>query len=111
MLFQQIDLSGLDRWSIGNRAATHALLAEYHNIFNLELGELGYIDLTKHEIRVVDDEPFKKRFRRIPPPMGNEVRAHVKEISEVGLICPSQSQWCNVIMLVQKKGKSLHFLH
>ena len=30
-------------------------------------------DLAKHEIRVIDDEPFKERFQRIPPPMVDEV--------------------------------------
>ena len=60
--------------------------------------------LVKHEIRVVDDEPFKERFQRIPPPMEEEVRAHMKEMLEAGTICPSQSPWCNVVMLVRKDG-------
>ena len=62
VLFQQLDLSGLEGWSDENQAATHALLAEYHDIFSLEPGELGCTDLVKHEIRVVDEEPFKERF-------------------------------------------------
>ena len=45
------------------------------------------MDLVKHEIRVVDDEPFKERFQRIPPPMVDEVHAHMKEMLEVGAIC------------------------
>ena len=62
MLFQQPDLSGLEGWSNENQAAAHALLAEYHNIFSLEPGELGCTDLAKYEVRVVDNEPFKERF-------------------------------------------------
>ena len=27
------------------------------------------MELAKHEIRVVDDKPFKERFQRIPPLM------------------------------------------
>ena len=53
VLFQQLELSGLEGWSDKNQAATHALLAEYHDIFSLEPGELGCTDLVKHEIRVV----------------------------------------------------------
>ena len=34
----------------------------------------------KHEIWVVNDEPFKERLWRIPPPMVEEVRAHMKEM-------------------------------
>ena len=55
VLFQQLDLSGLEGWSEGNQVTAHALLAEYHVIFSLELGELGCTNLTKHEFRVVDD--------------------------------------------------------
>ena len=66
LLFWQLDLSGLDKWSDGNQAAAWTLLAEYNDIFFLEPGELGCMDLVKHEIRVVDDEPFKERFQRIP---------------------------------------------
>ena len=62
LLFQQLDLSGLDKWSDGNQAAAQALLVEYHDNFFMEIGELGCTDLVKHEIRVVDDEPFKERF-------------------------------------------------
>ena len=62
VLFQQLDLSGLKGWSGKDQAATHALLVENHNIFSLEPIELAYTDLAKHEIKVTDDEPFKKRF-------------------------------------------------
>ena len=63
---------------------------EYH-IFSLEPGELGCTDLAMHEIKVTDDDPFKERSSRIPPPMVDEVHAHVKEMLEVGAIHPSQS--------------------
>ena len=41
VLFQQLDLSGLEGWSDKNQAAAHALLAEYHDIFPLEPEEMG----------------------------------------------------------------------
>ena len=88
VLFQQLDLSGLEGWFKGNQAAAHALLAEYHNIFTLEPGELGCTNLAKHKVRFVGDEPFKVWFWRIPPPMVEEVRVHMKEILEAGAICP-----------------------
>ena len=62
MLLQQLDLSGLEGWSRANCASAHALLTEYHDIFSLEPGELDCPSLAKHEIRVVDDKPFKERF-------------------------------------------------
>ena len=60
MLLQQLDLSGLEGWSGINNASAHTLLTKYHNIFSLEPGELGCTILAKHEIQVVDDEPFKE---------------------------------------------------
>ena len=41
--------------------------------------------------------------------MVDEVWAHVKEMLEVGAICPSQSPWCNAVILVCKKDRGLHF--
>ena len=109
VLLQQLDLSGLEGWSEANQVTGHTLSAEYHDIFSLEPRELHCTDLVKHEIRVVDDEPFKEWCQRIPSPMVDEVRAHMKEMLEVGTICPCQSPWCNTVMLVHKKDSSLCF--
>ena len=106
MLLQQLDLSGLEGWSNGNQVAAHNILAKYHDIFSLESGELGCTSLAKHEVWVVDDELCKERFKRIPPPMVEEVKAHVNEMLEVGAIHLSQSPWCNAIMLVMSHSAS-----
>ena len=45
----------------------------------------------------------------MPPLMVDEVHAHVKEMLEVDSICPRQSPWCNVVVLVCKKDRGLHF--
>ena len=109
ILLQQLDLSGLHRWSGACCTSVCALLTKYHNIFSLESGELGCTDLVKCKIRVVDDEPFKETFQRIPPPMVEEVRAHMEEMLEVGTIHPSQSPWCNNVVLVREKDGGLCF--
>ena len=61
-LFQQLDLSGLEVWSAKNQAAALTLLVEYHDIISLEPGELSCTDLVKHEIKVIDNDPFRERF-------------------------------------------------
>ena len=109
VLFHQLDLSGLEGWFDKNQAAAHVLLATYHDIFSLEPGELGCTDLAKHEIRVIDDKPSKEMFWRIPPPMVDEVHAHLVEMLEVGATHPSQSPWCNTVVLVCKKDRGLCF--
>ena len=41
--------------------------------------------------------------------MVEEVRNHLREMLESGAIRPSQSTWCNAMVLVRKKDGSLHF--
>ena len=55
------------------------------------------------------DAPFKERFRRIPPPQLDEVREHLKLMLDAGVIRPSNSPWCNAVVLVRKKDGSLRF--
>ena len=62
-LFDQLDLSRLDLWSSELADAAHQLLAKYHDIFSLDLAELGCTHSTKHMINVTDDTPFKEWFR------------------------------------------------
>ena len=106
---QWLELSGLEGWSDKNQAAARVLLAEYHDIFVFKPGELGCTDLAKHDIRVINDEPFNERFLIIAPLMVDEVHAHVEEMLEAGAIYPSQSLWCNAIALVHKKDVGLQF--
>ena len=108
-LFAELDLSSLDSWTPELADAAHWLLAKYHNLFSLDPAELGCTHSTKHIIKVTDDTPFKEQFRCIPPPLVEEVRNHLKEMLESGTIRPSQSAWCNAVVLVQKKDSSLHF--
>ena len=108
-LFNELDLSGLDSWTSNLADAACWLLAEYHDIFSLDLVELGCTHSTEHTIKVTDDTPFKDQFRQIPPLMVEEVRNHLREILESSAIGPSQSTWCNAVVLVRKKDGSLHF--
>ena len=94
-------------WSNENQVTTCTLLDEYHDIFSLEPGKLGCTDLAKHEIRVVHDKHFKERLQRIPLTMVDEVWAHVKEMVEVSTSHPSQTPWCNAVVLVCKKDGGL----
>ena len=108
-LFDELDLSGLDSWAPKMADKAHQLLSEYHDIFSLDAAELGCTHSTEHTIKVTDDTPFKEHFRQIPPPMVEEVRNHLKEMLELGAIRPSQSAWCNAMVLVRKKDGGLHF--
>ena len=41
--------------------------------------------------------------------MVEDVGNHLREMSESGTIRPSQSAWCNTVVLVRKKDSGLHF--
>ena len=108
-LFDKLDLSGLNLWAPELAESAHWLLAEYHDVFSLDPVELGCTHSTEHTIKVTDDTPFKKQFRQFPQLMAEEVRNHLREMLESGTIRPSQSTWCNAVVLVRKKDGSLHF--
>ena len=85
------------------------LLLEYQDIFSLEPHEIGCTDVTEHNIELLDHEPFNERFCRIAQPLVEEVRQHIQEMLDGGAIHPSQSPWCNAVVLVRKKDGSLCF--
>ena len=108
-LFNELDLSGLDSWPLGLADADHWLLAEYHNVFSLDLAELGCTHSMEHMIKITGDTPFKEQFRWNPLLLVEEVWNHLWEILESGTIRPSQSACCNVVVLVRKKDGGLWF--
>ena len=101
---------GLDRlkeWLPELAKKAVALLLEFHHVFSLEPNEIGCTDATKHVIKLMKDEPFKERFCCIASPLVDEVRQHIQEMLDSGAIQPSQSPWCNAVVLVRKKDGSL----
>ena len=108
-LLEELDLSGLESWSPELAASAWSLLAMYHDVFSLEPSELGCTHSTKHVIKVTNNTPFKEQFRWMPPPLLEEVHMHLQEMLDSGMICPSQSTWCNAVVLVQKRWMSYVF--
>ena len=89
--------------------AARELVLAHHDVFVLESNELGCTSAIEHEIRIENDEPSKERFRHIPPPLLEEVCASLQDMLEAGAIHPSQSPWCNTVILVRKKDGTLCF--
>ena len=109
LLWKEGRLDKLKEWPPELALKFERMLMEHHNIFSLELNEIGCTDVAKHVIELLDTEPFKKRFRRIAPPLVEEVQEHLQEMLDGGTIHPSQSLWCNVVVLVRKKDGGLQF--
>ena len=108
-LLEKLNLDGLAHWSPENVVAVRELVLAYHDVFALESNELGCTSTIEHKIRIENDEPFKEQFWHIPLPLLEEVCASLRDMLEAGAICPSQSPWCNRVVLVQKKDGTLHF--
>ena len=111
LLLEKLDLLGLEAWPEDQAGKAHSLLKEYHDIFSLEKRDTGHTNATKHKIVLKDPDtpPFKECFCRILPPQLDEVRKHLKLMLDAGVIRPSNSPWCNAVVLVRKKDGLLHF--
>ena len=108
-LLEKLNLDGLAHWSLRNAAVARELVLAYHNAFALESNELGCTSAIKHEICIDNSEPFKEWFRCIPPPLLEEVHTSLWDMLDAGAIHPSQSLWCNIVVLVRKNNGTLCF--
>ena len=102
-------LDKLKQWPPELALKFKQMLMEHHNIFSLDQNEIGCTDTAEHVIELLDTQPSKERFRRIAPPLVEEVREHIQEMLDGGAIHPSQSPWCNAVVLVRKKDGGLRF--
>ena len=49
VLFEKLELSGLESWTEENKDKALSLLAEYHDIFTLEDSEMGCTEAAEHK--------------------------------------------------------------
>ena len=51
-----------------------------------EWSDIGFTSVVKHKINLTDDQPFKQCHRKIPASMYNEVKQHLQELLDAGVI-------------------------
>ena len=83
------------------------LIEKYSDVFSTSDIDIGHTDIVQHRIELHDDTPFKQRPRRIPPAMFNEVKQHLKQLIDAGIIRRSKSPWSSNIVLCRKKSGEL----
>ena len=109
LLKQEGGLDELAQWMPELTRKFKQMLMEYHDIFSLDKNEIGCMAASVHIIQLLDKEPFKEKFRQIALPLLDKVREHLQEMLDGGAIRPSQSPWCNAVVLVWKKDGGLWF--
>ena len=102
-----LDLGELSTWTEEQQHAARKLLCNYADIFSKNDLDLGKCNILKHKIQLTDQQPFKERYRRIPPHLFEEVKQHLHDIIEVGAIRKSSSPWASAVVLVRKKDGGL----
>ena len=108
-VLHQLNLEGLDNWTKDQQRAAKDLLVDSADVFSKDDLDLGKCNILKHDIKITDPQPFKERYRRIPPHIYEEVKAHLQEMVEVGAIRRSFCPWASAVVLVRKKDGGLRF--
>lgn len=81
------------------------LLCKYSHVF--AFSDLGCTNLIQHEILVIDDAPLCERYLRIPPSQYEEMKNHIKNLLEQGVIRGNSSSYSSPLVIVQKKDGSI----
>ena len=68
---------------------------------------MGCTEAAEHRIEVMDPKPFKERPRNIPSGLLEELKDHLDNMLDLGVIKPGKSAWSNAVVLVQKKDGEL----
>ena len=102
-VLDQLNLEGLDNWTEDQQRAAKDLSVDSADVFSKDDLDLGKCNILKHDIKITDPQLFKERYRRIPPHLYEEVKAHLQEMVEVEAIRRSFSPWASDVVLVRKK--------
>ena len=106
-ILEQLDLGEISTWSVAQQQAARKLLCDYSVTFSKHDLDLSKCNILKHNIQLTDQQPFKERYRRIPPQLFEEVKQHLQEMVEVGAIRRNFSPWASAVVLVRKKDGGL----
>lgn len=61
----------------------------------------------EHTIPLLDETPVRQRYRRLPPSQYDQVKMHIQELVDQGVVKQSCSPYASPIVVVQKKDGSI----
>ena len=73
----QLNLEGLNSWTSEQQQSAKILLVKSAGVFSQNDLDLGKCNILKHDIKITDPQPFKERYRRIPPHLYEKVKNHL----------------------------------
>ncbi|XP_048108990.1 uncharacterized protein LOC125300872 [Alosa alosa] len=79
-------------------------LCQRRNVFSLREWEVGLAKGVEHNIRLTDPRPFRERSRRLAPADIEDVRKHLQELLDAGVIQESRSPYASPIVVARKKN-------
>ena len=69
--------------------------------------DVGLTHTVKHRICTTEDGPVRAAYRRIPPPQFEEVKAHINDLIQQGIVRHSQSEYASPIVICKKKNGNI----
>ena len=79
-------------------------LCRRRNVFSLHEWEVGLAKGVEHNICLTDPRPFRERSRRLAPADIEDVRKHLQELLDAGVIKESRSPYASPIVVARKKN-------
>ncbi|XP_063075269.1 uncharacterized protein LOC134465509 [Engraulis encrasicolus] len=82
-------------------------LGEKSHVFSMHEWDVGLAKGVQHRIRLSDSRPFRERSRRLAPADIEDVRKHLQELLQAGIITESRSPYASPIVVVRKKNGTI----
>ncbi len=79
-------------------------LSKRTKVFSLQEWDVGLAKGVEHCIRLSDSRPFRERSRRLAPADIDDVRKHLQDLLNVGIIKESHSPYASPIVIARKKN-------
>lgn len=79
-------------------------LCERAGVFSMHEWDVGLARDVEHHICLTDSRPFRERSRRLAPAIIDDVRKHLQELLQAGIIKESRSQYASPIVIARKKN-------
>lgn len=86
---------------------TSQLSEVFRGVSKLFAANPGKTVLVEHIVRLKERGPVRQRSYRVPQHLVEKLLKEVEEMQRLGVIEPSQSEWCSPVVIVVKKDGSL----